>query len=509
LWRHELETSRTVLDAVRSAEEMLRHEDGSALPPFFPMWSTTGQKSREPGELEALLVYRSYVGVHAVTPQDGELRWHVLLNRSLGNWLAEVDRYLKPKAATEKPWPAAFFEGTVSGSLAVDGTMVLAINDYQLPPYPNWRIGRAPKLADYLRLRSKSRRLGEPEGMMARLARDRKYYLMHEKPRQSPIEVIDSVTGKLKILIDTDNVANLPRNYAFIGPVITRAGALYSLAVRTRDVSDAAQFVCPTLGVFYSNWPPRELRLLCINPRAAKVVSDDKLADWPNANNAVRQRLRAIHLIVQGDTLFCPTDAGVLTAFDLLTTKRTWTYTYREDADKRPLPEGRRLEFGPDPWWAAAKPAIAKNKIVFTAADSRQIHCLDLKSGIPVWKSPQTKDDLYFAGVIGDTVVNVGRKTIRGLNLATGKTDWSLPTAMPAGRGDVRGDVYYLPLQATAPDKPATIAAIDVARGRVLANYTLPKNEIAGNLLLSDEWLISQSAYDIAAYPMPKIRPGN
>src|SRR5207245_5659637 len=63
-------------------------------------------------------------------------------------------------------------------------------------------------------------------------------------------------------------------------------------------------------------------------------------------------------------------------------------------------------------------------------------------------------------------------------------------------------NVYYLPLKAAGQTKEPEVCAIDLERGVVQAHTKSRKKEnVPGNLLLYDDYVISQSVDRIAVYP--------
>jgi hypothetical protein len=220
------------------------------------------------------------------------------------------------------------------------------------------------------------------------------------------------------------------------------------------------------------------------------------------------RRLQALHISQARGILVCPTNAGAIMAYDLVTDGLLWAHAYRT----KPLIHGPRLkglrsardlevESIPNlrsPWQVTA-PIIAGTRLLHAAADSPSLECLDLLDGRLIWKADRASDDVYLAGEHLGVVVVVGRKQCRGLRLEDGRELWRCATAMPAGQGLFAKGSYYLPISNRG--SPGLIR-INVAQG--LAQDALPAGLefVPGNLILAKRMLIAQSAtgiYSMAA----------
>ena len=79
------------------------------------------------------------------------------------------------------------------------------------------------------------------------------------------------------------------------------------------------------------------------------------------------------------------------------------------------------MKINPDVYWQVTAPAIADGKVVFTAPDEKDIHCVNLRDGSRVWSAARDNDDLYMAGVFNGKVVIVGKNRTRALSLGQGR----------------------------------------------------------------------------------------
>src|SRR5262249_708613 len=145
--------------------------------------------------------------------------------------------------------------------------------------------------------------------------------------------------------------------------------------------------------------------------------------------------------------LVVPTNAGAVFGVDALSGTLLWAYPYREagggggPAVPPPPPIGfPRPGFPPamgtmTAYWQVTAPAIAEGKVVCTAPDGRNIHCVSIRDGSRQWHAAREDGDLYFAGVFGGKAIIVGEKTTRALSLKTGQIVWRLETGKPSGQG--------------------------------------------------------------------------
>ena len=175
----------------------------------------------------------------------------------------------------------------------------------------------------------------------------------------------------------------------FLGPPLPLAGKLYVLLEKNT-----------------------ELRLVCLDP--SKLVSyefmnkDGKMVPdqcpelvWQQSLGTANERLptyslrrlNASNLAYADGILVCPTNAGVILGVDLLSHSLVWAHSYRDGVqpvqDDMPMMfRGGRFRGGfpnnggslsPERWRPSA-PIIQDGKVVFTAYDGGEAHCLNLRT---------------------------------------------------------------------------------------------------------------------------------
>ncbi len=209
-----------------------------------------------------------------------------------------------------------------------------------------------------------------------------------------------------------------------------------------------------------------------------------------------------------------------------------WAYPYRDKSDAAPQPamgNGRfrqwpppGFQIGPDGQphpilshqnhqWKVSAPVISDGKVVFTAPDAQSLHCVNLRDGSPVWRRPKLDDDLYLGNVYNGKVLIVGKKSVRGLSLATGETLWTLEVGTPSGQGIGSDNVYYLPLKEATKGKDPQIVGIDMVYGKIVSSSKARRNEdgqldVPGNLLFAEGKVVSLTPDKLIAYPQLKVK---
>ncbi len=98
----------------------------------------------------------------------------------------------------------------------------------------------------------------------------------------------------------------------------------------------------------------------------------------------------------------------------------------------------------------------------------------------------------------------VGEKTVRALNPKDGAELWKLDLpGLPCGRGAVLGRDYLVPVSEPKTWK-GPIAVIDVKAGKVREVLKPEEDEPVGNLVVHQDYLISQTLTELAVFPLRK-----
>jgi outer membrane protein assembly factor BamB len=489
--RQSSETARWL----RAAEEHLKRNNQPVLSSFFPVTSTVLRRNSATDRMERtpLLIYHSNWGIHAVHMKTGQLEWE-----TPSKWSLDGMSMSPTRSQAINTWmtfytgqqmgvrPALVFENSTVGTLSADTNYVYAVEDLQVPPpatpYGPEFGGRFPG------------QFGTNQGFSSEV---------NDALQHSRLQAFEITTGKLKWELGDPARNDELTDCYFLGPPLPLGGKLYVLTERQQ-----------------------ELRLVCIDPAPnPKVVAMQTLATTrEKIQSDVSRRTEAAHLAYAEGILVCPTNAGAVLGVDLLSNSLVWAYPYRERTESEEMrpgfvpgrgglppgwvmtPDGRMVGPSPPQQWKVTAPVIVDGKVVFTAPDSRALHCVNLRDGAPLWKVQRAEDDQYLAGVFGGRVVVVGKKSVRALSLDQGETLWLVDTGMPSGQGVASENIYYLPLKEAGQGREPEICAIDIDKGRIVAHTKSRKKEVPGNLLFYEGDVISQTATDVVAFPQLKVK---
>jgi outer membrane protein assembly factor BamB/tetratricopeptide (TPR) repeat protein len=430
----------------------------AVLPAFYPLGA--GGK----------VIFRSHWGIHAVDVKTGKLAWE-----SDSRW--SIDRMVRDslKSGPLTAWvngylttgrPGVLFENSVLASFATDGKRVFAVEDVAVAPFsaPD---GRQPPA----------------QTMYGSLGND---VLTNNR-----LQAYDLETGKLVWELGGRGQDELANTFFLAAPLLLD-GKLHVLAEKEGN-----------------------LRLVVLDPVKGDVISTMDVAGFRQRLSVdPLRRMQAAPLAHADGILVCSTNAGLLLAIDLRTRTLAWVHPYEEAEGpppaQPPQPQRPMQPQGNAPYlgfaWKVTAPIIQDGKVIYTPPDGLSVICLDLRDGTPLWKTRAARDDLYLAGVFGDKVLIVNKKSCRALSLNDGKPVWSVETGLPSGRGVAADGVYYLPLKSAAQTNAPEVCAVDVARGQVAAHTRPRKKMLPGNLLVHEGYVISQTVDEIAAYPQLRLK---
>jgi hypothetical protein len=126
-----------------------------------------------------------------------------------------------------------------------------------------------------------------------------------------------------------------------------------------------------------------------------------------------------------------------------------------------------------------------------------------LLDGAPLGRFRQPEGTLYLACASRGKALLVGRRSCQVLDLADGAMV-EVATGVPAGLGVAGEDVYYLPVRALPDQKQSAVCVVHLDRSPVQVEMMTARNERLGNLLFSQDAVLSQTSDGIAAYPRRK-----
>jgi outer membrane protein assembly factor BamB len=460
-----------VLDAVRQQQAASQ----PVLSGSFPI--TAGGK----------VIFRTHRGVAALDARSGETAWESPSALGLDAltaepaWHAHVGAWVNGYLAGRS---RALLENSVLGSLSSDGARVYAVEDLPVPPFPTsyssfalkqgqgWEFASAPELTDAL------------------------YH--------SRLLAIDLHTGRVVWEAGGRSAPGEARGGGrdflhdcfFLGPPLPLGGKLYAVVQKGFD-----------------------LCLACLDPLDGRLAWSQRLAI--SKSRLVLdggRRTQALHVAYGDGLLVCPTNAGGVVAFDLVSHRLAWAQAYREEPPPPPAPQppfNRMRPPRPRPviqneppnltaLWKGAAPVVSEGRVVVPSVDGAELHCLDLREGKLIWKADWTTTggpgNVFLAAVHGGKALVAGDQGVVALGLADGKRVWWCETGLPAGRGSVAGGAYHLPVRRAVETGKPEVWAIDVEKGTVRSRVAVAEGEPLGNLVFHQGAVLSQSATLVAAY---------
>jgi outer membrane protein assembly factor BamB/tetratricopeptide (TPR) repeat protein len=495
----------------KTAADHLARVNQPVMPSQFPVAAMVALKANKGGGQKIpLVVYRTYAGIVAVNMETGKIDGYSTISGGLDWFMQDSNRetvlnqwnamYMgNPAQGQPAQRPGIVFENTTIGTLSTDGEFAYTIGDLAVPPpaayaqqmgfpgNPNPNMGWSPEIVKAL--------------------------------SHSRLMAYDLTRGCASAWnVPADNEKGEFADCYFLGPPLCLNGKLYVLSEKQQEL----RLICMENVRNGAGWTPKIDFVLSLGTARDNQMQQDPL-----------RRIHAAHLSYGEGVLVCPTNLGYVIGIDLLQDSLLWAYPYR---DKTDAPEDTGMVMGPGgmPWrggrfpggmnpngtfnqappqsgWKVSAPIIQDGKVVFTAPDSKSLHCVNLKDGTPAWSRPRQENDLYLGGVVNGKVIVVGTKTAHAYTLAKGDDAWTVETGLPSGFGAASDNTYYLPLQKSIATKEPEICAIDVDRG-IVTGHTKARavegKEIKapGNLLFFNDEIVSQTTDEVVAYPQLKIK---
>ncbi len=215
--------------------------------------------------------------------------------------------------------------------------------------------------------------------------------------------------------------------------------------------------------------------------------------------NDPSRRLVGAQPIIDGDVAICPTAAGRAVAVDLIEKTVVWQYEYETvNRESEQIGFGRMVHFDrrlPGKRWLCNQVIVVDARVLLAPADSEELHCVDLKTGKPVWAAKPREDNLYIACVHGGNATLVGKRSLSSIKLVSGESDWEteLPDgATPSGRGVRCGKHYLLPTMTTE------LLKFNLENGEIVGR--VKTDRVLGNLTQHKAIIVSHGFDHVAAY---------
>jgi len=268
----------------------------------------------------------------------------------------------------------------------------------------------------------------------------------------------------------------------FLGPPLPYMGRLYAMAEIKGDI-----------------------KLVVLDAKTGQLLWQQQLAhvDLRTILYASTRRLVGASPSIADGVVICPTSAGAVVAVDLTTRSLRWGHQYLQSTTtngRRSLWQTRIYASTPKEvgsYWADATATVHQGKVILTPYETDKIYCFDLFTGEKIWEQDRG-ERLYVAAALEDKVLVVGKQGVEGLSLANGRNVWkptNLPNAsLPAGRGFLSGNNYYLPIRSATT---SGLIRVNVETGRIEHKFEI--DSPLGNLVCFQDQIISQSPEAVAA----------
>ncbi len=265
----------------------------------------------------------------------------------------------------------------------------------------------------------------------------------------------------------------------------------------------------------------QQIRLDVLSSATGETIWSQPLAEvdveYDINNRDDRKQLGLSPTFAEG-ILVCPTGAGAAIAVDLTARTLLWAYrfTIPKPDDVRRLANGIQLRMQvlagnmagmqikssaagntDGGKWLDALPIIAGDRALLTPAGSEFLHCVNIRTGELLWRSPRS-DFITVAGITNRMVILLGQKTAAAVSLDDGKIAWKqtigLNEELVCGRGILSGKRLYVPI-----DTPA-VAEIDTSNGKVVGLSLGRGSSLPGNLVSYRGEVISQGLDSLDVY---------
>ncbi len=387
-----------------------------------------------PIAVDDLVIYRDFEGVRAVKLESGTTSWIFKSKGSLNNLIDHVENRSKSHTTYSQnlPLDKFYYYSSIYGSLSSNGQHVFAI-DYlpdSLPlKQPVLNLGMRQRTAYFPVVSRRGNRLVALPVKQQKAA-----------PESNALEARPawSISG-----------------YYFLGAPLPVGHYLYAVAEHHSQIS-----------------------LLCIDPKTGAIHWKQGIAyvNQPIHSDRNRAHLQCPLTSSQG-IIVCTTQIDTLVAVDATNGDLLWNYYYGEGDNYRRISQKRYftpIAFGHP--GLVSEPVIDENRVFYLPAGSPYIHCIDLKSGLPLWNDVSREDGEYVAAVVDSTVLVVGSDYCRGRHIEDGRELWHLQVGPVNGKGFLSRENYLLPIKA------GSILSIHIPTGKE-AGFTLSNTTQIADIL--------------------------
>ncbi|MFK7777633.1 MAG: PQQ-binding-like beta-propeller repeat protein, partial [Gimesia sp.] len=367
-----------------------------------------------------LVIYRDFEGIRAVEIESGKTSWIFKSEGSISSLIDRVANRIPSHATYSQNLPLEKFYnyGSIYGSLTSNGQHVFAI-DYLPDAMPQTRqqlnLGLRRTTTHIPIVSRRGNQLIAVPVQYAAAQSNNNNKWGKDLPT-SPNE--SSLNAKLTWKID---------GYYFLGPPLPVGNQIYAIAEHENQIS-----------------------LLCINPQNGNIRWKQGIAYVNQPIRSDRNRsYRQCPLASSQGIIVCTTQIDTLIAVDATNGDLLWNYYYGEEDNYRRSSQKRYnnpISFGHP--GLTSTPVIDQGRVYYLPTGSPYIHCIDLKTGLPLWNEVPREDGEYVAAVIDKTVMVVGSDYCRGRHIQDGSELWHLQVGPVTGKGILSHENYLLPIKA-------------------------------------------------------------
>ena len=251
------------------------------------------------------------------------------------------------------------------------------------------------------------------------------------------------------------------------------------------------------------------VKLAVLDAKTGSLQWDKELASTEEAvdfTHDVVRRLAGASPSASDGVVVCPTGLNALVAVDIGTRSLKWGFQLSQP---EVMPYSRRSALKGRFWkayenvWRDTSLKISDGAVIYTAIDSKELCCIDLKTGRSRWgtarRKPKTlrrSSEMYAAAVKNGEIILVAPGELRGVSLARGEIAWTIPFethGTVSGQGYTHGSSYYLP---TTSKKLLRFDLVNKSISKVVDT-----ERVLGNLYPWKADIVSVGIDHVAAYP--------
>lgn len=251
-----------------------------------------------------------------------------------------------------------------------------------------------------------------------------------------------------------------------------------------------------------------EIRLVVLEAETGKLKWMQQLAVADTRKKSVSRnstlRLAGAAPSFSDGILVCPTGHGAIVAIDVATRSLLWGFQYvsARAGSQRISPLANSKQRDREPKWKDAPIKLADGAVIYTPVDRRELVCLDLASGRPLWTKEkslpwiQREESLFVGAVDKQRLLLVELDSMRAVDMRTGEIAWRVDTAKyghPSGRGYSNDGFYF------QPTTFAKLIQVNMQTGEVIKS--IKTDGVLGNLVCYRGSVISHGVDRVSVFP--------